>query len=201
MHKERVRRPGTNVAAEVGRHQLDRTRGKGGACVDTAQGLHVGRGWATLLLDPSPRGSAGRRLAVAMSTPSPVLAVEGGQRRAGAGAVLWGWWEAGRMREGRGHPQPPWLSGPGRRSAGSSCCRRVGRVQLRSRATLGRLRVSAASPLGAARGHILFQSQGRDSVPEQGRQTPMAGSQRCPSLCPLPAESTPLFSASQRLSA
>lgn len=63
------------------------------------------------------------------------------------------------------------------------------------------VRVSAASPLGAAGGRVLFRSQGRDSVLEQGRQTPMAGSRRCPSPCPLPAESTPLFSASQRLSA
>ena len=45
--------------------------------------------------------------------------------------------------------------------------------------------VSTASPLGAARGRVLFRSPGRDSVLEQGRQTPMAGSQRYPSLCPL----------------
>ena len=63
-----------------GLHQLDRIRGKGGARVDMTQGLHVGRGWTTLLLHPSPRGSAGRRPAVAMSTLSPVLAMEGGQR-------------------------------------------------------------------------------------------------------------------------
>ena len=66
-----------------GRHRLDRTRGKGGAHVDTTQGLHVGRGWTTLLLNPSPRGSARRRPAVAMSTLSPVLAMEGGQRGRG----------------------------------------------------------------------------------------------------------------------
>ena len=66
-----------------GRHRLDRTRGKGGARVDTTRGLHVGRGWTMLPLDPSPRGSARRRPAVAMSTLSPVLAMEGGQRGRG----------------------------------------------------------------------------------------------------------------------
>ena len=64
------------------------------------------------------------------------------------------------------------------------------------------MQASAASPLGAARGRVLFQSQGRDSISEQGRQTPMAGSQRCPSLCPsLQSPRWPLFSASQQLSA
>lgn len=102
----------------------------------------------------------------------------------GAGGVepyCGGVWEAGRMREGRGHPQPPWLSdwvgvpqlGLLPLQAGRPCAapkpRNLGEAVMPG--SSGKpVRVSAASPLGAAGGRgPLFRSQGRDSVPEGGR--------------------------------
>lgn len=102
-----------------GQRRLDGTAGKGGAHVDTTQG----RGER---LDYAPAGCQPQRVSRAETS--------GSHER--WGAVLWRRWEAGRMREGRGHPKPPRLSGSGS-SAGSSCYRRLGRMQLRSLGKLG----------------------------------------------------------------
>lgn len=175
---------------------------QGGARVDTAPRTPCGERLGYAPAGPQSQRSAGWRPAVAMSMLSPVLVVEGGQRGRGREPYC-GRWEAGRMRGGRGHPQPPWLSGPEQAfsrllplqagpCAASKPAARSGDAQVLRETGA----VSAASPLGAAGGRVLFRSQGRDSVLEQGRQTPMAGSRSA--LPPAPSLQSPRLCSQPR---
>lgn len=204
-----MRRPCTDVVAEV---SVGWTGLQAKGVLVWTRLKDVGRGWTTLLLAASPRGSAGRRPAVAMSTLSPALAMEGG-RGWGVGsctvAAVGGWEDERRQRTPQASPalrirqfsrllllQAAWPHAALKPRQAWGCGDAPGPWEKPAQ-------VSAAGPLGAARGRVLFWPQGRDSVQEQGRQTPLTGSQRCPSLCCAPSPQSPhrpLFSASQRLS-
>lgn len=205
MHKGRLRRPCTNVVAEVNVGWAG-LQAKGVPV--WARPKDVGRGWTALLLAASPRGPAGRRPAVAMSTLSPALAMEGG-RGCGVGScavgAVGGWEDERRQRTPLASPalwtrrefsrlllQAAWpRAAPQPRQAwgaGEAPGPRERPAQM-----------SAASPLG---------QQAAESYPGPREETPSrnrAGRPRWRGLRgALPsapsAESTrPLFSASQRL--